>query len=375
MVIRRKFKKRFVNQKRNMLPFTLLLGFYVWHAIGLLYSDNVKTGLFDLEIKMSIFVFPIILIGVNSLYYDKQIIIFKSFIIGNFIAAILCLCISLYTIVYGFGFNDIIAVKKFFLYAGLSFFIHPSYFAMYLVLCLALIEYIHYFKLLTKKSNKFFYYFLTLFFIIFIYILSSKAGIISFIFLCFWVFIFNLLKIKKWHNKVLFIIIFLTLLILTLNNPRFMLFLKNDYEKKNPENINMQLNNTTKEISTTDESTNMRLFIWKSAMNISADNIIFGVGTGDIKTALMIEYIKNKNTNAEKNKYNVHNQFLETQMGQGIIGFILLISLFVLAIWRSFIDKNRLLFLFIIIIGLNFLLNQCLIHRLELFFLVFSIAF
>ena len=160
-----------------------------------------------------------------------------------------------------------------------------------------------------------------------------------------------------------------------INNPRFTLMVKNDFSKNNIETV--KILNTNKESSDakTDESSNVRLQIWKSAINISSKNILLGVGTGDIKDALMAEYIKCNNKDAKKNNLNVHNQFLETQMGQGIIGFMLLTSLFFIAILRSYIDKNRLLFLFIIIIGINFLFESMLNTQAGVIFFSFFFSF
>jgi len=229
--------------------------------------------------------------------------------------------------------------------------------------------------LITNNLLKAIYFSIALFFVVFIYFLSSRASIIAFLAISVGLLILYFYKTKKILIKIISLIILILIGFIMINNPRFTLMVKNDFSKNNIETV--KILNTNKESSDakTDESSNVRLQIWKSAINISSKNILLGVGTGDIKDALMAEYIKCNNKDAKKNNLNVHNQFLETQMGQGIIGFMLLTSLFFIAILRSYIDKNRLLFLFIIIIGINFLFESMLNTQAGVIFFSFFFSF
>ena len=370
------FKNRF-KLKDNISPFLLIIGFYVWHAIGLFYTDNFKSGFFDLEVKMLIIVFPFLFLGVNYLFIKKRLIIFKTFVFGNLFAALMCTSIATYNVYIHFcgEGNSNEAFNTFFFYTGLSYFMHPSYFAMYLIFSLVIIEYLFYNKLITNNLLKAIYFSIALFFVVFIYFLSSRASIIAFLAISVGLLILYFYKTKKILIKIISLIILILIGFIMINNPRFTLMVKNDFSKNNIETV--KILNTNKESSDakTDESSNVRLQIWKSAINISSKNILLGVGTGDIKDALMAEYIKCNNKDAKKNNLNVHNQFLETQMGQGIIGFMLLTSLFFIAILRSYIDKNRLLFLFIIIIGINFLFESMLNTQAGVIFFSFFFSF
>ncbi|RLD41221.1 MAG: hypothetical protein DRI86_13785 [Bacteroidetes bacterium] len=111
-------------------------------------------------------------------------------------------------------------------------------------------------------------------------------------------------------------------------------------------------------------STGARFEIWKATLNVVGKNPLLGVGAGDIKPELYKEYdkIKTNTEEVEENHYNVHNQFLETMLGQGLIGFGLLLYILFVALQQAYQNKDHLLALFIIIIAVNFfpesMLNQ-----------------
>ena len=57
--------RRIVND-RQRLNTLLFAGLYIFYGIGLLYSENFDYGLFDLEVKMSIFIFPVLMATVRD---------------------------------------------------------------------------------------------------------------------------------------------------------------------------------------------------------------------------------------------------------------------------------------------------------------------
>ena len=89
--------------------------------------------------------------------------------------------------------------------------------------------------------------------------------------------------------------------------------------------------------------------------------MLIGVGTGDVKEAILNEYDQKVTKATEGKYYNCHNEFLETAVRLGIIGeILLLIILFSPFFNRSNYQKNRLLIGFLIIIILNFLFESML---------------
>ena len=100
---------------------------------------------------------------------------------------------------------------------------------------------------------------------------------------------------------------------------------------------------------------------------------MFGVTPGNTTDALFEAYKNEGLTGALSKKLNAHNQFLQTFIGTGIIGFMLLLILTLgTGIW-AMIKKNYLALLFSILIILNFLVESMLQAQAGfIFFLFFS---
>ncbi len=82
------------------------------------------------------------------------------------------------------------------------------------------------------------------------------------------------------------------------------------------------------------QTTSMRKVVWKSSLKLIKANV-WGYGTGDVKSVLAEQYIKDGNVQAEHKHLNAHNQFLQTTLAIGIFGLfvfmaLLLFPLFVL---------------------------------------------
>jgi O-antigen ligase len=63
-----------------------------------------------------------------------------------------------------------------------------------------------------------------------------------------------------------------------------------------------------------------RLEYWKAALLASSDNLFFGVGTGDVMTAMNIAYDKNPTLLKFSSRKRPHNQFLSVFVGFGLFG-------------------------------------------------------
>ena len=134
-----------LNQNKFYLLFSSI---YILYLIGLCYSENLTYGYKDVELKLSLLLFPLIFGSIPLL--EKQIFqsVFKGFILGCAIALILCLFYALYYYsveLYHISNNvktDHIGIY-WFLFGKFSLFLHPSYFSMYLCLALLMILYFY----------------------------------------------------------------------------------------------------------------------------------------------------------------------------------------------------------------------------------------
>ena len=114
---------------------------------------------------------------------------------------------------------------------------------------------------------------------------------------------------------------------------------------------------SVKEISKKGESedttTGIRFEIWKIAVKEIHHSWFLGVGAGDIKPVLFKDY-KNKSLNGALDKnLNVHNQYLETFLGQGILGIGLLLLLLYWGILKASRTKEILNSIFVLLIILS----------------------
>jgi len=103
----------------------------------------------------------------------------------------------------------------------------------------------------------------------------------------------------------------------------------------------------------TSGSTGIRFSMWKVTIQEIPKYWILGVGSGDIKEVLFKRYEEEGLTEAIEGNYNVHNQYLETFFGQGIIGISLLLLLLFFGIQEALKKKELILSGFIILITLS----------------------
>lgn len=76
-------------------------------------------------------------------------------------------------------------------------------------------------------------------------------------------------------------------------------------------------------------SLTQRFEFWKAAIGIIKDNVVFGVGTGDVKTAFEMQYDKIDSSLTTENRLRSHNQYLSFAVAFGMVGLLwFLITLF-----------------------------------------------
>jgi O-antigen ligase len=102
-----------------------------------------------------------------------------------------------------------------------------------------------------------------------------------------------------------------------------------------------------------------RVMVWKVAAGIVKDYPL-GVGNGDIHDEMNKRLLKIKQKAAVDVNINAHNQYLETAMGLGIPGLLLLLSLLFFLFRKSVLNKDFLLFFFTFVLFTNALFESLL---------------
>lgn len=331
------FKNKFQIVFKNKLAL-LFIAFFLIHVIGLAYSENMDAGLFDLQVKLSILLFPIILV---SRPFNKSQIrtIFWAFVIGSVVCSVILLTRAVYTYVV-FSENN-------FFYLQLSFFTHPSYLAMYFNFAIAWLM----FSVFNKQQILNRFYTILSFCAIFFFsgmilLLSSKMGLIILLGLYIGFMIYFIISRKKY-------VLGFAGLIIIISSAYFLIrFVPeiSDRLKTVIAAMSSSSNNQTEA-----ESTAVRLLIWSAAKEVVSENFLVGTGTGDAKDALLVEYEKRGMTGALEHKLNAHNEYYQVFVSLGMIGFILLILSLLLPLYSAFTSSNAIYILFLLIIILNFL--------------------
>jgi len=324
----------------------LLCFFYLAYLIGLSWSNNLDYGVFDITVKLALIIFPLI-IGTSEKFSGAELRkIFFSFLGGNILAIIICLSLAFWHYQQS-GFVS----QQYFFYTGFSYFIHPSYFAMYCCLSLAICFWLLFSRTIPKQtSSKIIISVLIVFFICAIILLSSKAGIITMM-LCIALFLAYIIFIRRKYLAGIVVVIcfFLSIFLVIRNVSQLSERVKWMYNALTEKNIDYS----------SGESSEVRLLIWKTSCRIIAEHPL-GVGTGDVKDVLIEQYHKAKMSGAEAKRLNAHNQFLQTGIALGFPGLLILLALFAIPAYQCLRQKNFLYLMFLIICGINFLVESML---------------
>jgi len=333
------------RHRATILMFAVL---YLIHLIGMINTNNIRSGLFDLEVKASLFIFPLIFVTLDPRTLEEKwmIRVWLAFIGG---------CLS--SLLFGLGrsfwlWQESGDIMHFF-YTGLSYSHHPSYLALYLNLAIALITIIlvEHRSTLTRAVRLFLILLLALF-MVFIVLLSSKAGILGLVITLVISMMYLIIRQKLMVEGILGFLLSITFLLLMLNAfPYSVLRLKTA-------SAVMEAHDEVKKDDT--EGTAERILIWKAGLKLAWEHFLTGAGTGDVKDVLMAEYEKNGMKAASEQRLNAHNQYLQTTIALGVIGLLILILILLLPALQAYRQNNFPYFVFLILLGFNLLFESML---------------
>ena len=334
------------KEKQRFLVFSFSFLYFIY-LIGLIYSTNLQYARLDLGIKFSMLLFP--LIFATSYFPDDWI---NG--IGRIIRIFALGCIAISIILYGHALYNhaVLHVKDAFYYSNLSWFFHPAYLAMYMTFVISNIV----FHLLLKQSvkgalKKAVHILMLVYFSVFVILLSSKAGLIALVFVILCYSLLLGFRYRKWIKASSFLVISLVVLFMGLKVFPF---------------ATGRISQAGKDLREQDtlmnsgRSTNDRIGIWKSSVDIILTHPLFGVGTGDVKDELLKEYKNNNIIPAFEQKLNAHNQYLQTFVATGLPGFLMLVSMILIPLWYSLRKEYYLYFFFLLIFGINILFESML---------------
>jgi O-antigen ligase len=285
-----------------------------------------------------------------------------ALVAGAFASSLLCIGHATYiSLSTHFTFDN-------FIYAQLSFLLHPSYYAMYLNLAVVVCM-IHLEKKWNEISNskKAAIASLILYLTIFILFVNSKAGILITA-ITFLIMLIRLMVVKRKYvlGGALLLLMFLAVAIVWTKVP---------YVKARFQGFLISVSSYNKDTKNSSEGTTERILVWQNAIIVALENMPIGVGTGDVNAALKESYEMNSFAEGAKRQFNAHNQYLQNTIAIGIPGLLCLLLILGTLFHRGLQSDQRLVFYFALIIALNFLVESMLETQAGVVFVAFFVSF
>ncbi|MGC9331569.1 MAG: O-antigen ligase family protein [Bacteroidales bacterium] len=339
--------KKAIQVWLNNYTSLFLLGLYSLYLIDLFFSANSDETIVKLSVKFSYLMLPLFLIP--TAFFTKQQIynLLKVFIAGTSISLFLNFFISTLHYLQS-GSNSS------YYYNQISNFHHTSYYAFYIGFAAMGILYLMRKQQIKKKLPAIILFFLH---VGMIFMLSSKAGILAFIFAFAGESFLRLLKRKNVTNIALFTGSIVLMFLIVIFNARMNKTI-NDLMDKN-KGIEMR---------------DTRLQVWKTCTKLIPTYFWTGTGAGATTEKLTEKYNEyNFHVPAQK-RLNCHNQFFQTQLSTGIFASIFLILSFLFIIINHGVKCEGIIWIFLLMVFVHFLFEAMLETQSGVQFIVFFLV-
>jgi len=305
--------------------------------------------------RISFLLFPLVLFYPGGLIIKNIKTVLKVFAISSVIYILYCFgnaIESSITIQNGvrvfYAHPPLYTYESFFFGAYLSDLVHPTYMSMFVIMAL-IISFESVFDSSQVFMKRVFWGFCSLLFIIVIYLLSSRAGILSAIIV---IPLYLLIRLSRIIPK--YLIWLFTIMIV----------IGSVFILKTNSRINYSFEDIKKENLQNTMEKNVRFVIWKSAFGVIKDNFLFGVGTGDASGELKEEFLNRGYKDGYYDNMNSHNQFIEILIENGIIGLLIFLAIIGYISYIGITEQNILLGLFLIMM-IVFFMFETLLNRLS----------
>ncbi len=347
--------------------------FFLVYVASLAITENKTSGVFQIETKLVFFIFPVLTglaVWSDSINRSK---IQNAFVTGTFLAIVVCfvnaaLNMSEEKQMVAQGLlNDTYINWDFFFASRLSFLMHPSYLAMYATFSMYFLFQRIASNWQSKRNLAFLLVGLNLILMFAVFLLASRLAYITMFLLWAGVAVVYTRRTGS-YTKGLIGLAVLVITILVVYKSSDIIASRFDYAIRSF---------TSSEIDkTSSESSAVRRLVWSAASDEIAQNVLFGVGGGDVEHVLMEKYKREGMTGAYEHKLNAHSQFLQTLLATGLGGFVVLLAMLLLPLRRAFRKKDTDFMVFIAIIVLNILVESMFeIQAGVMFFAFFSALF
>lgn len=334
------FRFRF-SSLRSWIHYSPLLLLYIILIFGLIYTANLNQGLFDLEKKIAFIIFPYAFLVSNKISQRLLKRILLAFSLSTVAISLLSIVVGIYK------YSTTGDVSVFYYYELTNFVeMHPSYLSMYTCFSFFIL-FAYWFEVRDKikPRNTAIIFVCLLFLFSFVVLLSARSEILILLLMIIsgsiWLGVRNGRLVYVYGVISLFFVI-ITLIVAV--SPTIRERFKEAINYNSEYSIDKQWGGRA-----------LRLLKWDCSADIILSNPLLGVGTGDTQDKLQECYAQKEYGQLlfyPDVKYNAHNQYLQTAIGNGIIGLIPLLMCLILGIYVSIKTENLLFFSFLVLFAL-----------------------
>ena len=313
------------NLRRNWKLIALFGGYFLLFAISILYSENTSSAWKDIESKLSLLLIPLSILGQKRLEVKEQAVLLKLYVWFLVGVGVFLIGKSLFLA------GGLLTNQEFSALIG----VHASYLSLYMAVALFITN-----QSLMHKSQVKLNTVIVLFLAFILVVLAARmVTIATFLSLFTWFAVVHF----TWKRLLTMIVIFIGVV--------FAISSIESVKSRFQEGlVGEQV-----EFGTVADSVKLKTYggkairfaIWQCAQDVIEENWAIGVGAGDVHKNLHDSYKRNEFQLAwQYNNFNSHNLFIETIIAVGVLGVVVLITLFYLLFFSAIKNRNMLLFCF-----------------------------
>lgn len=351
-VINPEFWKNFKTTKLTFAEKAVLAAtaaYLLWELVTMLWTFNTGRGMKVITRHLPLFAMPCLLVIAKiGKIIKRPGVIMQVFSLGVLASMVMCLILSFRDGLYEVDgatmfdhrlpdyrnhghFNAISCGYSYFSYGNLSHFEVPHYLALFINLVLMVI-YTKLYQCGFKKNKVVILSVVALFCIAFLFMLCNRANYIIFAIIISVIAGYEYF-IKKHRSVGIAVavgIVIIAAIMFGTGRGYDMLFkmhraVSGDKEAQPEMTEEQRL-----------ERINSRTIIWTSASHLIAKHPILGSGVGDTMEALTGQYYIDGYLDTGDEGFNSHNQYLDTWIGLGLVGVLLLLGLIAIPIVAGF---------------------------------------
>lgn len=323
-------------------PFLL---YFAWHVFGMLWSSDFQEGINDLQSKSAFLLLPLM---IASLDWKKEelLLVLRFFLFGIILTDIIYLGFG------GYRFLFLEEPSTVLFYSELTspFKNHPAFTSSYSIFGIVYLLYLFFEKRERFEKSKNWNIIVILFLWLMVVLYASRMQILVILFIISLMLCWYLIPKKKFFKLLFTVALFYGITFLVTSSLSV---------------TASRLENATSNIAglqnKKEELQNIRFQLWESALEIGSKNMLLGVGTGDINSSLMENYVLKGFEKAKEKQLNAHNQYLQSFATLGIVGLISYLLLLIIPSLRAIKTKNFIILAFYLIFALG-TLTECMLE-------------